>query len=940
MTGVFETILKALNEKDTCFVFPSETTAVLWARKICLYGNVRSLAQDRFLAWDRFKEETIRAKEKNRKPVSSLIRRLFAQVLARQNAAVPFLRVIIPAAYAQSGAVFADSIATSLSSLGRWEELQEAAGRRDFRDDDEDRDWRSIKKKYAAFLEDHDLFEPSWEKASFRENGKRFIIFFPKTLEDFSEYAPSLNSPAVTLYPDEEHEQAEIPILQLYNSARQEIRSAILELRRLHEAGHPYEEMALTLPDYKKTAPYVERELFLHDIPFNRRAGKSLGEYPLGRLFSLIGECTAALFSFDAVKLLLLDSAIPWKDPEKNGALIDYGIKNHCAAPFRDHSRTVDAWEEGFRQNPNEELAVYYGELKRNLCALTGASSFRGIREQYHVFRSFLAMEKCSAESNAVLARCIEELSVLIETEEAFPGLTAADPFDFFVSHLKEKKYVYARNDGGVNLYDYPVAAGAPFDCHFLLNVSQAAAAVQHRPLPFLRQDKRAMLGITDTDASAAILSLYSIASWNEYACHTWISASEKTFSGWAIPHSVFAQNFIGIEKSAQSLQGTADLFAAERYWRAYNSLPEQNCCEKPKRLYSIQREGFRRWSAVLLDETSAGEAEAPANGTSIADVSALLRERIHSKNLDRADNPAAIVPDLSISSTDLNEFFTCPMLWLYRRIFRMEKHEKDAALLDDQSRGLIYHEILHHLFYRIKKNGRRFFKKNLSLYFEWIEEISGSVLRDSDALRGPLVYPLGSSINKRLRSLLKIEAEYFDGLEIKDLERRYDVSRGRILLTGRIDRISQGPMIIDYKTNAPLQSHCRWEKKEGLRDFQIPMYIKLYETAEGVPVSRAFFFNINRNEVVPVVGKFRGKEFSREEYQSTMEALEKAIEHFDFSISSLDFTPGKNPYKFFITKTCTSCEFKTICRSLYSLNPRPDFRDAKIPDEEEEDGF
>jgi len=556
MKSVFETIAEKIKEKSgTFFVFPSETAASLWARKICIYGELRSLSPEHFLAWDRFKEEAIRSGEKKRKPVSALIRRLFAYSLTQKNTNEPFLQALIPVRYAENSLVFADSIALLLSSLKRWEELHTAGH---FKDDDEDRDLRIIKTGYTAFLQENDLFEPSWEEISFQKNGKNYIIFFPEAIEDFEEFKELLNIPEVNLYSCEQaaYFTKEKPTLNFFNSARTEIRSAVLEIRRLNDAGLPYEEIAVTLSDYKNIAPYMERELTLHDIPFVSRSGKTLGEYPIGKLFSLISECSASLFSFDSVKRLLLDCSIPWKDPEKNKALIEYGIKNHCVAPFRDRSRIADAWEEGFKQNPNDNLSARYRQLKKAIQAMTGAKSFRKILEQYYVFRSYLVYstgepltdgspdaENRSAESDAVLARCIEELTVLIEAEETFRQLAVAVPFNFYVSHLRKKNYVYNSNEGGVNLYDYPVAAGAPFGCHILLNASQAAVVFQHRPLPFLQPDTRARLGITDTDASAAMLSLYSIASHKNYSCHTRISASEKTFTGWAIPHSLHIIN-------------------------------------------------------------------------------------------------------------------------------------------------------------------------------------------------------------------------------------------------------------------------------------------------------------------------------------------------------------------------------------------------------------
>ncbi|MCL1927691.1 MAG: PD-(D/E)XK nuclease family protein [Treponema sp.] len=939
MNSVFETIIEKIKEKtNTFFVFPSETAASLWARKICIHGELRSLSPEHFLAWDRFKEEAIRSEEKKRKPVSALIRRLFAHSLTQKNTNEPFLQALIPVQYAKNSLVFTDSIASLLSSLKRWEELHTAGH---FKDDDEDRDLHIIKTSYAAFLQENCLYEPSWEKMSFFKNDKNYIIFFPEALEDFEEFKELLNLPEVNLYSCKQaaHNTEEKPILNFFNSARTEIRSAVLEIRRLHEAGLPYEEIAVTLSDYKNIAPYMERELTLHDIPFVSRSGKTLGEYPIGKLFSLISECSASLFSFDSVKRLLLDCSIPWKDPESNKSLIEYGIKNHCVAPFRDRSRIADAWEEGFKQSPNDHLAAYYKRLKKTIQAMTGAKSFRKILEQYYVFRSFLVFstgepspddsldaENQSAESNAVLARCIEELSALIEAEETFRQLAVDVPFNFYVSHLRKKNYVYNSNEGGVNLYDYPVAAGTPFGCHILLNASQAAVVFQHRPLPFLQPDKRTRLGITDTDASAAMLSLYSIASYKNYNCFTRISASEKTFAGWAIPHSFFAHN----QQKADLVTGTAayieDLFSIEQQWRAGSA-------EKPAQLYPVQKEGFKRWSTLLLESQPIN-----SGGLYTGKIARTLREKIRSKNTGMESNG---ITELSVSASDLNEFFTCPLMWLYGRIFRLEKFELDASLLDAESLGLIYHKILERLFERIKDNHTCFLKEHLGVYFNWIEEITADVLQSHNTLRGPLIYPLrpslASAINRKLRTLLKTEAQYFDGYKVKELEQGYKVNQRKLLLNGYIDRVSEGPsgpMIIDYKTGKiPLQSHCRLNEENELLDFQIPMYIKLYEEVTGEKVDSALFAGINKNEFVSVVGAFRKKEYSREQYQSTIDALDRAIEDFETAVSELNFTRVNTHIK-----TCTKCTYRTMCRSQYSLNPPDDRCSGESPEEEEDD--
>ncbi|MDR1930585.1 MAG: hypothetical protein LBQ44_08160, partial [Treponema sp.] len=53
---VLQIIGEEIKNPAARFVFPSETVSSAWARKACLETGVRSLAAERFLAWDRFKE--------------------------------------------------------------------------------------------------------------------------------------------------------------------------------------------------------------------------------------------------------------------------------------------------------------------------------------------------------------------------------------------------------------------------------------------------------------------------------------------------------------------------------------------------------------------------------------------------------------------------------------------------------------------------------------------------------------------------------------------------------------------------------------------------------------------------------------------------------------------------------------------------------------------
>jgi len=170
MNVVIQALRKYIPHQNTRFVFPSQTAAGLWATKTCTLGITRSVAGNRFLAWDRFKEESVQEGDTFRKPASSTIRKLFAEALVQKNAEAALsrsgsgfqgfpLRALVPIEYSGSGSIFAPFIARILPSLARWERLTGKSHNHVM--DQEDHDYALLKKEYAAFLEKHGFFEPS-----------------------------------------------------------------------------------------------------------------------------------------------------------------------------------------------------------------------------------------------------------------------------------------------------------------------------------------------------------------------------------------------------------------------------------------------------------------------------------------------------------------------------------------------------------------------------------------------------------------------------------------------------------------------------------------------------------------------------------------------------------------------------------------------------------
>ena len=946
MNVIIQTLGEHIADQSVRFVFPSGIAAGLWARKTCTLGIARSVAANRFLAWDSFKEEAAR-KDAKRRPASSVMRKLFAEALTRKNAEAAVgkiiaggfpLKSVIPLEYAADGEIFAPFIARLLPSLAYWEKLANNAAQ-----DAEDRDYSLIKNEYSGFLERHNLFEPSWEEIEIQPGGARYVLFFPELIEDFAEYDALLKAPQfirvtslhnANLLRDVHATQTcfakNTPPpkpLVFFRSAREEIRSAVMELQKLHEEeGLPYEDMAVSVPELQEMEPCLLREFSIRHIPYVRRAGKKLGETGAGRFFSLVNECAASRFSFNSLKALILNDHIPWKEREKNKALVNFGIEYNCVTGYAEDGEVRDIWEEAFREgrpSGGRDLRAYYRGLKKAVLSLAGSESFADIRKYYFAFRgSFLDMEEISEEDDAVLSRCVEELSSLIELEETLGDTLPASPHGFFIAHLNDIAYVRNVKEAGINIYPWRVAAASPFSCHFALNASQSAATVLYQPLKFLRQDKRKALGLEDSDATWAFFLLCDTGDENNFKSRTRISASAQTFSGWAIPHSFFAQgktvDASGHREYSSAFMPSGDPYAEERFfWR---NIQKGGAAAKLGKIFPLQKNSFDLWKNNLAQkENNFSFFVSRVPDDTVKDGAESVRKLLEDAISDE-NGYITVTP-----TRDLNVYYHCPIYWLYSRVFGAEEYSLEAALLDDISLGLLYHRILEKIFARIKKEDTIFDSKRLESYKRWALEITRVVIKEEPAFRGPLAVPLVSpqaaGMAAKISDILELEAKYFDGYRVGELELPVSLKTGGLLIKGVIDRVSISPngepVIIDYKTTyLPEQTTMIELPETSLSEFQMPLYVSLCEKHAAARVRGAYFYSINGKRIKAVMGESssgRIKAPDREEYETVLEAAQNQIEKFVQNVKDLNFVPNE-----IRIKDCLGCVYKTACRSTF----------------------
>ncbi len=948
-------IRKYIEDDNVVFVFAQEVAASMWRERALDFHPRGVLPDERFMAWDRFKSAQAARAAPGLQEASPCLRALYAENLMGRNAAAalagePLLRAVVPAQFAARSPSFAKWIASILPYLAFWEEKrQKAKNGRGLslkgKEADEERDLSLIYHDYKVFLKRHSLFEPSWLRR-FEGAGKKHIIFFCETIENFSAYAPHLNPAPLNVEEDElppaesladftavsappfDGEEA---AFRLCDDFREEFRQVALKIEEiLLIQKESCDDIAVSLCDSEESEPYLMRELETRGIPVRKRFGHKLSESRVGRVFSLILQCKAEDFSFASVKRLLSLKSVAWREPEKAASLIHFGVENHCAVSWREGGKLKDCWEGAFRYCGKQAypLKDWYLKLKRSVNALASAKTFADVRAAWFSFqRDFLDEEKMLKEQEGEedygeeggglleLASCIDELSALVQAEGDFPDIATKRPFAFFVSRLDSRLYVPQGKGGGVSIFKYKDAAAAPFKFHFITGASQEDATVLHKELDFLRDDKRKALSALDADASRALFSSYAAGGGSVF-----FSASKRGVGDYKTVHGAFAAR------------------AGKGVWGASlaDPLEIEERQEKPPRIYPVQKAGFEAYSIL---NAGRGERfsflEAAFEGSADDEAMLALRKRLGEKK--------GGLQGTRVSATDLSAFSKCPAKWFMREILGIDdegvKFSPEIDLADSKGKGNIFHKVFEKLYKAIKEEDGAFRAAHKGRYLKKAEEIIRAEMEEAlgaDGMKNPLGASARPALEEELRegveALASEDCRLLDGFIPDKPEKAVCFSEGGIEFSGRIDRISQSEdgsstVIVDYKTGKTPKTSDYEPDGGEIKDFQMPFYVFLCRNALKMNVTQAWFFSVKEQRYVPILnvndGKIAANAFNAntkrfecaEAFEDAIDAMKAEATAFADAVSAADFS-AEGVY----VDTCFECKYRAVCRHLYAV--------------------
>ena len=944
---IADVLKENLGQEDVVFVFPTDVALVSWAEwcvKNPQASGVKAVALERFIAWDTFKEKYAVAKEIGRHAVPAVLRKVFVRNLIEENAAAvrsgkSLFKSIIHPQFADDADSFADWIAKNLPLLKTWyEKFSRYASEHPEAADDEDEDYLTLYRRYVDFLGD-EMFEPAWLVPDFTEERKKFIIFFPEQLEDFDEYeAVFATAENITSYvlPEKEMHAGEVFV---YPDARTELRRTALCIRDIvgKSGGElSYEDIALHVPELETYRPYIERELTNYRIPFVVRSGVRFTVGSAGSIFEDIDECRKTDYSYDSVRRLVLDGRVPWKNKALNESLVREGNRLHCICNYG----SGDVWIESLGKSGRSERELeLYKRLKKSIEAVTGAKTFESLRTAWLMFKNeFLADDEFSVEANNVLGRCIAELETLVAIEKDYIvplDLKLRSPFSFFINELRSKTYRPQDTLSGVSVFDYKVAACAAYPVNIVINCTQDALTVVRKPLGFLNTQKRRALGIRDSDAaSSAFIRLYGKFN-NTVGARSIFSCSERTFSGFAIPHTYF--DIAPAEKNHTPFDelDANDFILNEKKW----FLSE---LDTPRALSDLQKVQYEHWKASSDFSVNAPRPQSVDAGVKKT-IDYVLKER-RTPNGSSSEDAFAV----KISQSDMRDFFPCPRKWIFKSVVKLREDSLDASLFEKYDQGNINHKILELLFKTFDtlpvtgEDGS--FGERENDIRKLIKEKTGEAIRDKsfDFYQSPIALRvLEEQSHKFEKIIVDFLYEFckkekgFGGCRVVSTEALCEAwERGnRYKYFGKIDCILSDDagriIIVDYKnTSLPSIASCRADETTGTLDnFQCAMYVTLWNLINPVKVDKMVFCSIkNAGESVAVIDDENAKK-TPESYEPTLSVFERYASLFYERVENGNPEPLRSALRGDdaliapdVYSDCMACDFKTICRTAYTV--------------------
>ena len=887
------TIFQSLATPNLVCVFPTETALRFWTHVYVRDSEQGVMRHDSAVAWDTFRARFLPVRQEL--PANSLIRDLFALQFLRDKEESASLQWFRYPSFPEALENLASAIAQLIPHLDEIERMRNQRPEEYGRIPSAYRaDVARLGVAYRKFLEERNLYEPRFLHPSIQSykgnEGVRYRVFFPEVCKGWEEFSH------MESFPDwiETCSIGELDTktsLHLYPNELMELRAQLNTIQTLYSSGVDLNDIMITVGELERLRPYLEHEAALRNIPLAIIERVSPLQYPPGRFLQLLQDVASHSFSLSAMKALLLDPQIPWKDPAIHRALIKRGVELHVEQGTQHGG--VDDWSQKLSSVHDLELENWYKDFKSKVLALVQSKSITILLTALFSLQGLL-LEKDSWRQGAlttdlnasVYAYCIEFFTAVGQAMTTCGTEEVTGLFAFALQFLDKQNYIEKERPPGIPVYAYTVSVGVCATHHIILGCTQRATAELEDFLPLLHESL--WRAEPEQDTSAMLLAHYKVAGQ-----HVSFSASKALFGGdsalvpaWFIEHQGVQEQFFDgfddmfiTEELAWMMPSTSD-FRAQQHQQVWFEQAQATAYRFPTFDLAERTPAFPVWERACRNKGA-----------------------------------------IKLSATAIDRFSECPMKWAATYLFGIRKGSYDAEVIDHAAIGVVLHDILASFFQEIQRVSKEYNQALGEQYKDILVTIAENRFaryRKSPAAPSPTtMYYITTRYLAELEAIIKAEGKTFDSWSSESFEAHLEKEypQDACLLTGRIDRIARytqndkPPMVavIDYKKSF-VGSRKKYD--EAMPSCQLPLYAKLVRDAMQLSeVAIGAFYDIGKGSYHLI-----WKEDEPERRDRMIAELEEIIQNMlkDLHTGKLGATPS--------SQACLYCDFRQLCRRRYTL--------------------
>ncbi len=375
-----------------------------------------------------------------------------------------------------------------------------------------------IMAEYRSFLDSNGLYEEGWAEYEDRELEEDYYLYhpdaFPKELKLLERIGgnPRIHRITGTKEPSS---------LSVYRNEAQEIRVLFQRIRNLIDNDVSLSRIAISTSALTRIRPYLELEARLFSVPLYFVPGLKASCTPPGRFLKALGDVYSNDYEIDEMKKLFLDPSFPFKDRD--------GISGFIAKAV---SLSVKNAPKGKSDRYSRLGFSFYRNFRKALDMLMSEKDASKVLFRYESLMNLLMGDErfINSEINDRVYGFIADAMSRFMAKACRLSLRPEKPlFPIFLDYIDNLSYVEREKAKGISVYPFSQAAATPYDYHFLITLNENESAETIREASFLSEYERE--SFEDTEITDALIASYQGVSGTVY-----YSASEDTYSGYALP--------------------------------------------------------------------------------------------------------------------------------------------------------------------------------------------------------------------------------------------------------------------------------------------------------------------------------------------------------------------------------------------------------------------